>query len=154
MSLARTRTPFLSAPLTAAATASSRYSALLEVAGVWNVGLDERRLEQTRIQIAHHLRSADRREVRGALVPPFRTERVPECEQHNRTGENRADNRRHHERRLAGLSAQVGGPPADRALAVAAGLAHAARPCSRACFASTRDCDNSAIYRGSADLDR
>jgi hypothetical protein len=78
---------------------------LLEVAGVRYIGLDERRLEQARIQLTHHLGGADRCEVRRPLVPPLRTERVAEREQHERAGEQPGDDRQHHQRRLPALLA-------------------------------------------------
>jgi GMP synthase (glutamine-hydrolysing) len=52
------------------------------------------------------------------------------------------------------LLPQASSPPADMGPAFGAGLAHAARPCSRMRYASTRGCDNSAPVARSSALDR
>ena len=80
--------------------ASARYS-VLEMPRVRDVRLNEGRLEEARVEVAHHLGGADRREIGGALVPPLSAECVAESEQHDRPGEQHTDDREHHQRRLA-----------------------------------------------------
>jgi hypothetical protein len=113
---------------------------LLEMPSVGHVGRDERWLEQTWIQIAHHLHGADRRQIGRPLVPSLGAERVAEGEQHRRASEHNTDDRKHHQRGLAGLSARGGGSPADGTPPVGTGLDHAARPWSHARYASTHAC--------------
>ena len=60
-----------------------------------------------RVEVAHHLGGADRREIRSLLVPALRAERVPEREQHGRTDKHRPGDRKHHERRLTALPLRV-----------------------------------------------
>jgi hypothetical protein len=105
---------------------------------VRNVRLDERRLEPTRVQHAHDLSRADRREIGCTVVSALGAERVAEREQCDRCREHRGDDREHDQRGLATLSAQTSGPLPDGALAFRASVAHTARPCSRVCYASTR----------------
>jgi hypothetical protein len=75
------------------------------MARVRNIGLDERRLEQTRVQIAHNLSRADRREIGRALSVPLGTERVAEREQDDCARKQGRDNREHQQRCLAALPA-------------------------------------------------
>jgi hypothetical protein len=72
---------------------------------VGHVGLDEGRLEQTRVQLAHLLCGADCGEVGRPLVPPVGAERVAECEQHQGARQDRAHDPQHQQRRLAALAA-------------------------------------------------
>ena len=79
----------------------SQVGRFLQVAGVRYVWREERRLEQPRVQLAHHLRSTHRGEIGRSLMAPLRAEGVPEREQDNGESEQDADGRDHHQRRLA-----------------------------------------------------
>ena len=103
-SSARTRTPFRRPPLTAAAMAAARYSPSSRWRGFGTPGCEEGRLEQARIEVAHHLSGADRGEIGCALVLPTCTQRVAEGEQHQGTAQQRGDDRQHQQRRLCRLA--------------------------------------------------
>ena len=62
-----------------------------------------RRLEQTRIQIAHHLRSRHRRQIRAALMLAPRPQRGPKRKQHHRTDQQQEHDPNQQQRRLAPL---------------------------------------------------
>jgi hypothetical protein len=68
---------------------------VLEMPRVRHVRLDKGRLEEARVEVAHHLGGADRREIGGALVPPLGTEGVAEGEQHDRPRKQHTDDREH-----------------------------------------------------------
>src|SRR5215204_2044042 len=76
---------------------------------VRHAGLQKGRLEEPRIEVAHHLRGAHGGEVGGALMMPPGAERIAEREQNQRPRQERADQREHHERSLALLPV-----PSDR----------------------------------------
>lgn len=80
------------------------------------------RLEQPRIQLAHHLPRRDRRQIRRALMPALRPQCLPEREQHNRQPEQKRDHTQHQQRNLTAFpemdperAAQHGPPPSPGA---------------------------------------
>jgi hypothetical protein len=65
--------------------------------GVGDVRLEVGRLEQARIEVAHDLSGADRREVGRPLVLALRPEGVAEGEENERADQQKADYRQHHQ---------------------------------------------------------
>ena len=102
------------------------------MARVRHAWLEERRLEQPRVEVAHHLRGADRREVGRSLVAALRAERVAEREQEQRRPRAATrDGGEHHQRRLA--ASQLAAEAASRLLLAAGRPARRSRgPARRA----------------------
>jgi hypothetical protein len=54
---------------------------------IWQAVREHRRLEQPRIQIAHHLRPGHRRQIHRPLMTPLRPKRLAEREKHHHAAE-------------------------------------------------------------------
>ena len=67
------------------------------MARIWEVGREEGRLEQARIELPHRLRGTHGGEIRDALVPPLRAQGAAESEQTERDCEQHADDGEHHQ---------------------------------------------------------
>jgi hypothetical protein len=79
-----------------------------QMPGIRDVRLDKRRLEQARIEVAHFLRGADRRQVGSPLIPRLGAECVAEREQHRSARKHRGHDPHQQQRRLAALAATLG----------------------------------------------
>jgi hypothetical protein len=62
---------------------------------VGDIRLDKRRLEQARVELSHHLRCADRRQIGSALVAAPGAERVAEREQQRGSEEHGTNDPQH-----------------------------------------------------------
>ena len=84
------------------------------MARVRDAGFEERRFEQPRVELAHHLRGAHRGEIGRSLMAPLRAEGAPEGEQHEVSASSTPMTREHHQRRLATSRAERHHDPSHR----------------------------------------